>query len=98
MQPGYITQPNTKGQVVIPKELRERFVITDRSSVNIIPYEDGLYLHPIHSVFSKGPAASAYQKTLLKTKGSWGAIDEKHERAHRARELSAARKRRASSW
>lgn len=98
MQPGYITQPNSKGQVVIPKELRDRFGISDRSSINIIPYEHGLYLHPIHSVFSQGPAAAAYQKMLVKTKGSWGASDAKQERARRSHELSAARKRRASSW
>lgn len=98
MQPGYITQPNAKGQVVIPKELRDRLGITDQSSINIVPYEHGLYLHQIHSVFSHGPAEAAYRKMLLKTKGSWGAIDAKQECARRSSELSAARRRRASSW
>jgi len=58
---GTITE---KGQIVIPKSLRERFSPGDK--VAIISYEDRIELRPIDSVNEALSCAYAAEKTLKK--------------------------------
>lgn len=50
MKVGYIAKPNKKGQVVIPKKLRDELGITSDTAINFILRDNGLYMYPVEEV------------------------------------------------
>lgn len=90
-----IAEPNAKGQIVIPKEIREALGITQDTPLNIVVRGEGLYLYPIEEVILKGEKENSYFRLLEKTRGSWQT--EKWQKIRTLREkieLEASRKRR----
>ncbi len=98
MNLGYIVQPNSKGQIVIPKNVRDKFGITEEDSLNLVIRGDGIYLYPIRMVVPKITKTDAYSKILEKTQGAWvGDSWEETEARSREIELDAAKKRK-NAW
>lgn len=90
-----IAEPNEKGQIVIPKEVREALGITQNTPLNIVVRGEGIYLYPIVEVITKGEKENSYLKLLEKTKGSWQTEKWQTIRALRKKvELEASSKRR----
>jgi AbrB family looped-hinge helix DNA binding protein len=93
MKIGVITQPNTKGQVVIPKKFRDELGIDSSVQLNMLIRGNGLYIYPITHVISVKKSDNNYSAILQKTKGAlpenWDTLSKKR----RALELSASRKR-----
>jgi AbrB family looped-hinge helix DNA binding protein len=50
MKVGYIARPNKKGQVVIPKKLRDELGITSDTAINFVIRDNGVYMYPIEEV------------------------------------------------
>lgn len=100
MKVGYLTTTNAKGQIVIPKALRDALVITPETVLNIVPSSDGLYLYPVVDVVTATEAESAFVSLLKKTQGAWGKgnqASEKKQADQRKIELTAS-KRRKQPW
>ena len=68
MKVGYLTTTNAKGQIVIPKVLRDALVITPETVLNIVPSSDGLYLYPVVDVVTATEIESAFVSLLKKLK------------------------------
>jgi AbrB family looped-hinge helix DNA binding protein len=71
MKIGSFTTPNNKGQIVIPKEMRDALGIDTNATLNIILAGKGIYLYPVEEFLTRAEGESSYIKLLEKTKGSW---------------------------
>lgn len=99
MNLGVITYPNQKGQVVIPKRMRDELGFAPGLAINIIPRDNGVYLFPMDTPSDKtADETTAFLKVLDKTAGSWANDDwPETEKRRRKIELAAAR-RRKKAW
>lgn len=105
LYPATIIYSNSKGQITIPKRLRQELEINEKTPLATIGSAGKLILTPIESVNPKTrPWTPQRNKKLLEallaTKGSWSeedgkAWDEMRKRRRRI-ELAAARKNRAA--
>ncbi len=50
MKIGIITKPNEKGQIVVPKKLRDFLGIDKDTYLNLVLRDEGIYLCPISDV------------------------------------------------
>lgn len=98
MKVGFITEPNSKGQIVIPKKIRDDLNIDENTPLNIRVVNDGIWVHPIREVVT-GQKLSYSKKALLealeKTRGIW-ADDKDFDKRYKARrtiELKASKER-----
>lgn len=66
-----ISTTNSKGQVVIPKAVRESLGITPQTPLNIVLRGEGVYLYPIRDVLTSEKGTIPYLEILKKTQGSW---------------------------
>jgi len=71
MKIGSFTTPNNKGQIVIPKEMRDALGIDTNATLNIILAGKGIYLYPVEEFLTRAEGESSYIKLLEITKGSW---------------------------
>lgn len=93
MNVGNIVEPNNKGQIVIPKQIRNALGITPQTPLNLVVRGKGIYLYPVDEVVTKMEGESAYLKLLEQTQGSWADDDwGRQEKKIRAIELEATRK------
>ena len=95
MKVGFIAEPNKKGQIVIPKQIRDALEITADVSLNIILRGGGMYIYPIKRVITKEEEPDLL-KVLKKTQGAWANSDwkefDKREKIRRRLELNAVKK------
>ena len=98
-----ISKPNAKGQVVIPKYIRDVLNINPSVYLQITLFGSGIHIYPITE--TKTAEINERKKLTLSqvleiTKGAW--VDDKDDRAYlkkrRAIELAAAKKRREATW
>jgi len=94
MKIGTIAQPNTKGQIVIPKKFRDALGIDTSVKLNILIQGNGLYLYPIDEVIAAKKPKEDYTSILQKTKGAWTENWNILTKKRRSLELSASQKRR----
>lgn len=100
MKVSYLATPNAKGQVVIPKALRDALNISTDTTLNILPASRGLYMYPVSHVVTTVEAEDTFISLLKSTQGSWGKASqqEKHKEDERRKLELAATKRRKQSW
>lgn len=98
MKIGKIIKPNTKGQIVIPKEVRSVLKINKNTLLNLLVRENGFYVYPIKGIQSQTETdKTALLKVLKETQGMWGKAKEDEvtkEKKSRKLELKAAAKAR----
>ncbi len=83
-----ITQPNAKGQIVIPKKIRDSLGIDTNSYLSIVASENALHIYPVELISSKPLNRTAYLKLLKQNRGRWGpATKEEIEREKKQREV-----------
>lgn len=99
MKVGVITQPNKKGQIVIPQSMRKALKIADNSVLNMVMRGSGIYIYPVDEVITSSEKENAYIKILSKTKGTWSdeKLDIKKDDKRKKKELAAS-KRRKQTW
>lgn len=88
-----ITKPNIKGQIVIPKGIRDTLDIDENVSLNISVRDGGIFIYPIEEVLVKAEKEPSYLKILQMTKGAWGQKDLPSHQEKRKLELDASRRR-----
>ncbi|MEK7534411.1 MAG: AbrB/MazE/SpoVT family DNA-binding domain-containing protein [Patescibacteria group bacterium] len=95
MKVGFIAEPNKKGQIVIPKKLREALGITPQTHLNLVLRGRGIYIYPIDEVVTKLESESPYLAILEKTQGAWADDKswDKTEERRRKIELTASLRR-----
>ena len=64
MKVGILSQPNEKGQVVIPKAIRDALAIDEDVSLNITLRGRGIYMYPIKEVVGQIDEESSYFETI----------------------------------
>jgi len=75
MNIGTITKPNIKGQIVIPKQMRDTLGIKENTPLNLVVRGNGIYIYPIAQIVAKSENVSSYSKLLEKTQGAWAGDD-----------------------
>lgn len=98
MKVGKISQTNSKGQVVIPKSIRDELGITAGVPLNIVQRGMGVYIFPIKDVVSAAEEEPTYVEILEKTKGSWAGDDWTQVRKERKETELEASKKRKEQW
>ena len=93
------TTPNEKGQIVIPKKIRDALGINSNVTLNIMQAGKGIYIYPVEEFVTKAEEESSYIQLLEKTKGSWGKkeIDDASKTQRSQLELKASKKRK-NAW
>ncbi len=92
-----ITTVNTKGQLVIPKEMRDTLGITGKVPLEVSLKGDGIMIYPIERVVRKVDGKDSFDRILEITQGAWGPEakgERKKEKERRAKELAAWKERR----
>lgn len=101
MKVGKVIKANEKGQIVIPKEYRDRFGIRSDVSLHIVPQKGGLLLYPIVDVVPDLEEQTfdrdRFLKILDETRGAWAETEDweewgRREKAQRKLELKATRR------
>lgn len=75
MKIGIITKPNKKGQIVIPKKIRDKLYITENTPLNLVVRDNGIYIYPVGEVVGKSESQTsneAFLELLKRTRGAWG--------------------------
>ncbi|VAX35333.1 hypothetical protein MNBD_UNCLBAC01-615 [hydrothermal vent metagenome] len=93
MKIGSITKANEKGQVVIPKEIRDTLGIDSGVSLNLLIRGKGIYIYPVVDVIGAADEENAYLKILEQTRGTWKEEDSSLRKKKRAVELKASKDR-----
>lgn len=104
MNLGNIVEPNSKGQIIIPKKIRDELNINENTHLNMIVRDDAIHLYPITDVTTIAEAEISRSKLLAvleKTRGAWANEDwvayDKKEKERRKLELKSA-KRMKKAW
>jgi bifunctional DNA-binding transcriptional regulator/antitoxin component of YhaV-PrlF toxin-antitoxin module len=89
---------NKKGQVVIPKKMRDDLGIDFTVALALQLVGKSIVLSPIESVITKAETENSYLEVLRATKGAWAnSPKEKNALQKRKLELDAS-KRRKREW
>lgn len=98
MNIGTIVTPNIKGQIVIPKKIRDGLNIDEGTPLNMVVKENGIHLYPVDGVIAKIKEEDSRIKIWEKTAGAWKGDDwPQTEKRRRKIELEASR-RRKNAW
>lgn len=94
MNASAITIANEKGQVVIPKPVRDKIGIRKGMLLKVALRGNGVYLYPITDILTAEDRDESYLKVLERTQGAWADDKGWARRAgiRRKRELAAARR------
>ncbi len=98
MKVGVIAKPNQKGQIVIPKEIRDSLGIDSQVALNLIVRGNGIYIQPIEEVIIKTEKENSYLEVLRKTQGAWKKKDWGSLRKKRKKIELAASEKRKKAW
>ena len=101
MQHPTTTKSNIKGQIVIPKKLRDKLGIGPETIIEITEQGRGFYVAPISGqAIRVGDGNKAWLEVLKRTQGAWGSetADEKKYRLARERKERLAVKKMREVW
>ncbi len=99
MKVGILTKPNEKGQIVIPKEIRDVLGVGPETQLHITTRGRGIYIYPIQDIIPvSDDANSSYAVILEKTKGKWASTKWGKARAIRKRVELKASLNRKKEW
>jgi len=100
MKIGVLSTPNSKGQVVIPKKIRDELNITNNTILHISSLGGYISMVPITGILTKKDASDSYAELLKKTQGAWThhtKVIDKRQKTRKKIELQASIKRK-KSW
>lgn len=90
---------NTKGQVVIPKKIREQLNITPDTILQVGLTANSFVFTPVKSVITLADSDSSYLQILEKTHGSWLEAEKPKKQKTNKRNLELlASKNRKQAW
>lgn len=94
-----VTTTNSKGQIVIPRLMREALQISPQKQLHIKLSGHGIFIEPVQELVANINTDSSYVKMLQKTQGSWDEVEQKTKKseAKKSLELQASKKRK-KTW
>ncbi len=98
MKLGIVTTTNTKGQVVIPFEMRRALGIDEEVPLHLVMQGESIIISPVKAIISDVNTGSAYLDILEKTQGTWVDEDWMTLRKKRRKIELAASKKRKNTW
>lgn len=98
MKIGTIATTNDKGQLVIPKEMRDALGIDSGTTLNLILAGKGIYVYPVEELITKSEMENSYLQLLQKTKGTWADEDWDDLRQKRSEVELKASENRKKRW
>lgn len=102
MNIGTIVTPNIKGQIVIPKKIRDELNINKGTLLNVVTKDDGIYIHPVAEVTTRSEvlvSRNALLDALEQTRGIWANDKDFDKRQKQSRKLElAAAKKMKKAW
>ena len=98
MKVGSFTTTNDKGQLVIPKEMRDALGIDSGVTLNLVLAGNGIYIYPVEEFITKAEMESSYLRLLEKTKGTWANEDWGEVEQNRSKIELEASKSRKNQW
>lgn len=102
MKVGFIAEPNSKGQIVIPKKIRDDLKIDENTPLNLNIVGDGIWIHPVRGILTDKElkdSHSLYLEVLNKTRGILaGKPYYKNEKARKKLALKASARRKKVWW
>ncbi len=98
MNLGIISQPNTNGQIVIPKKSREELGLDEGTLLQITRQGNGIYIAPLENVSGSADSRELFFEILKKTAGAWSGDDWIKTNTNRKKLELAASKKRKSAW
>ncbi|MEX0895820.1 MAG: AbrB/MazE/SpoVT family DNA-binding domain-containing protein [Patescibacteria group bacterium] len=94
----HIAQTNIKGQLVIPKKMRDKLGIKPTVQLQLVLKEAGIFIQPVKEIITDNVGKESYLALLKKTQGSWqDQTDVQKARDKKKLELQASRKRK-QTW
>ena len=93
MKVGIITTAGDKGQIVIPKSIRNDLGIDNNTPLHISLVGEGIYIYPISAIVPKINKENLYVDILKKTLGSWGLTKKSKAVSKKRLELKASKAR-----
>jgi AbrB family looped-hinge helix DNA binding protein len=98
MKVGSFTTTNDKGQLVIPKDMRDALGIDSSVTLNLVLAGNGIYVYPVEEFITKSETESSYIQLLEKTKSAWANDDFNDVEQNRSRIELEASKSRKNRW
>lgn len=95
-----ITQPNNKGQIVIPAKFRKKLGINKSIALSVSLLGQGIYVQPVKTIPLIKDDKGAYLDLLKRHRGAWGKPTKeelKAEQTRRKQELTVS-ERRFKAW
>jgi len=94
-----VTTTNQKGQLVIPKEMRDKLGIDSSVPLNLVLRDNGIYIAPIEAVITKAEKEETYLDLLAKTKGGWSKSGDWEETREKRKKIELkASEERKKKW
>ena len=94
MKIGNIVESNSKGQIVIPKQIRDELDIKANTYLSMIVRGEGIYIYPIRDIVTFDSNNQALMEVLKRTRGAWANDDwDKTEKRRKKIEIAGAIKR-----
>lgn len=98
MKIGSFATTNDKGQLVIPKDMRDALGIDSSVTLNLVLAGNGIYVYPVEEFITKSETESSYLQLLGKTMGAWANEDWDKVEQDRTRIELEASKSRKNQW
>lgn len=98
MKVGTVATTNDKGQLVIPKEMRDALGIDSGATLNLVLAGKGIYVYPVEEFITKSETESSYLQLLKKTKGTWAGEEWDELRQKRSEIELRASESRKDQW
>ena len=98
MKVGSFATTNDKGQIVIPKDMRDALGIDSSVTLNLVLAGNGIYVYPVEEFITKSETENSYAHLLEKTKGTWADEDWDEVQQNRSRIELEASKTRKDQW
>jgi len=98
MKVGSFTTTNDKGQLVIPKEMRDALGIDSSVTLNLVLAGNGIYVYPVEEFITKSETENSYAYLLEKTKGKWADENWDEVEQNRSKIELEASKSRKNQW
>ena len=101
MKIGIFANPNSKGQIVIPKKIRDELNITRDTTLHITISGQNISMVPVKDFIPQSDSDNSYSQILKKTQGAWAKYADAIELEQKAQakiEIKAAKKLKTETW
>ena len=94
----HVTKLNTKGQLVIPSEIRNALGLKTNDNVEIKLVGNFIAVSPVKDIITSRSYENTYSSILRDTKGTWSDNDFTYMTDKSKKEIDKAKERKNNKW